>query len=569
MTTSFEIFNLHPALVQAIAQCGYTEPTPIQTAVIPHLLVGDDVIGQAQTGTGKTAAFALPMLHNLLPHQGAVQALVLTPTRELALQVAGSIADYGQFSGARVLAVYGGAAYGPQIGGLKRGADIVVGTPGRLMDLMDKGVLQIDQLRMVVLDEADEMLSMGFAEAIETILSQTPSERQTALFSATLPPEIRSLASRYLKNPHSVAIQREQVTGAGIEQRVYFVAQHEKTAALTRLFEMEDVRSALIFVRTRQASSELAGELSGRGYPAAALNGDLNQEARERTLNSFRLGQISVLVATDVAARGLDIDDISHVFNYDLPDDPELYVHRIGRTGRAGKTGIAITLVARFEKRMLANIERFARQKLVRATIPTEADIRGQREQKLLASVNVWLQRGRYKRERELVGSLVEQGFEPLEIAAAALKLARAEEKQRPIEHVTIFQEEAPERPSRREHTRAGITRTREAQNGDPHAHSLRREGVRRIADRNRPTSHEPGMIRLALSMGKQDGLRPAEVVGLIAGQGNIPGSSIGKIYIHEDQTLVDIPEIYLTQVLNATRKAQIRRQPLELQVAS
>lgn len=574
MTASFDLFNLHPSLVQAIAQCGYTEPTPIQTAVIPHLLVGDDVIGQAQTGTGKTAAFALPMLHNLLPGHGTVQALVLTPTRELALQVAGSIADYGQFSGARVLAVYGGAAYGPQIGGLKRGADIVVGTPGRLMDLMEKGVLQLDQLRMVVLDEADEMLSMGFSEAIESILSQTPVERQTALFSATLPPAIRSLAARYLKQPHEVTIQREQITGAGIEHRVYFVSQHEKTAALTRLFEMEEVKSALIFVRTRQASSELAGELSGRGYPAAALNGDLNQEARERTLNSFRLGQISVLVATDVAARGLDIDDISHVFNYDLPDDPELYVHRVGRTARAGKTGIAITLVARFEKRMLFNIESFTRQKLTRATIPTEEDIRRQREQKLMNNVNVWLERGRYKRERELVESLVQQGFEPLEIAAAALKLARSEEKQRPIEHVTIFKDEAPERSSgrgaaRHERTRQGLTRTRDSRREDPRHPESRPEDPRRSADRSRPTSHEPGMIRLALSLGKLHGVRPAEVVGLIAGQGNIPGSSIGKIYIHDDQTLVDIPEMYLSQVLKATRQAQIRRQPLELQVAS
>ena len=562
MTNSFETFNLRPALAQAIAQCGYQEPTPIQTAVIPHLLVGDDVVGQAQTGTGKTAAFALPMLHNLIPQQGWVQALVLTPTRELALQVAGSIADYGQFTGARVLAVYGGAAYGPQIAGLKRGADIVVGTPGRLIDLMEKGVLRLDQLRMVVLDEADEMLSMGFAEAIEAILSQTPPTRQTALFSATLPPEIRSLAGRYLNQPHSVAIQREQVTGTGIAQRVYFVAQHEKTAALTRLFEMEDVRSALIFVRTRQASSELAGELSGRGYPAAALNGDLNQEARERTLNSFRLGQIGVLVATDVAARGLDIDDISHVFNYDLPDDPELYVHRIGRTGRAGKTGVAITLVARFEKRMLANIERFTRQKLVRATIPSEADIRAQREQKLMTSVKVWLERGRCRRERELVEGLVEQGFDPLEIAAVALKLARAEEKQRPIEPVTIFEEEAPESRSRRPRIRPGLAPAREAP-------ASARPGLRASADRERTTSHEPGMIRLTLSLGKQDGLRPAEVVGLIAGQGNIPGSSIGKIHIYENRTLVDIPEIYLAQVLKATRQAQIRRQPLDLQVAA
>lgn len=556
MTTAFDSFGLHPALVQAVAERGYLAPTPIQSAVIPLLLEGHDVLGQAQTGTGKTAAFALPMLQALQPGQKYVQALVLAPTRELAQQVAEAIGAYGQFAGVRVLSVYGGAAYGPQIAALKRGVDVVVGAPGRLMDLMRKGVLELNQVRMVVLDEADEMLSMGFAEDIETILAETPKERQTALFSATLPEAIRKLASHYLQNPQSVAIQREQVTGVGIEQRLYFVHQAEKTAALTRLFEMEDVQRALIFVRTRLASGDLSNQLTARGYPAEALNGDLNQETRERTLNRFREGKVRVLVATDVAARGLDIEDISHVFNYDLPDDPEIYVHRIGRTGRAGRTGIAITLAAPYEKRMLHGLEAFARQKLVRTVLPSEEEIRNQREEKLLQQVTVWLKRGRYRRERELVDTLVEAGYEAAEIAAAALKVARAEEKQRPIEQVAQLVEEPPfryERSTRRERSEHGMRTTRGSR------------GVKRSGVDFQPTSNEPGMVRLSLGMGKKHGLRPGEVVGVIAAHGNIPGSSIGKISILEKRTLVDIPEAYVAQVIKGTRQAEIRRQPLEL----
>ena len=575
--TDFDSFGLHPELVQAVAERGYQVPTPIQEAVIPLLLSGEDVMGQAQTGTGKTAAFALPMLHNLVPGQKHVQALVVAPTRELAVQVHDAIKAYGQFAHVRVVAVYGGAAYGPQIAALKRGVDVVVGTPGRLMDLMRKNVLDLNQVGLVVLDEADEMLSMGFAEDIETILSSTPEVRQTALFSATLPPEIRSLAGRYLHKPHAVTIQREQVTGVGIEQRVYFVHQAEKTAAVTRLFEMEEIHSALIFVRTRAASSELANQLSGRGFPAEALNGDLNQETRERTLGRFREGKIKVLVATDVAARGLDIDDISHVFNYDLPDDPELYVHRIGRTGRAGKTGVAITLAAPYEKRMLYAVESFARQKLVRTSIPSEESIRQKRDGQLQQQIMVWLLRGRCKHEREIVDALVEQGHDPLDVAAAALKVSRADEKQRPIEFVAELVEERPaERGMRR--AAPGTHRERfdrpmrggragEAPRGEREERQPRRSGPRPVADTHR-TADEPGMVRLSMGIGKHHGVRPNDVVGVIAAHANIPGSSIGKISILERRTLVDVPEAYVAQVLKMARQAEIRRRPIELEMA-
>ncbi|MBE3038768.1 MAG: DEAD/DEAH box helicase [Chloroflexi bacterium] len=545
MTTQFTDLNLRPELIQAIAALGYTEPTPIQAALIPVMLTGADVIGQAQTGTGKTAAFALPILNNLEPGERHVQALVLCPTRELALQVAGAIYDYGKVQDARVLAVYGGQPYGPQISRLNRGVDVVVGTPGRLIDLLERNALNISQVRTVVLDEADEMLSMGFIEDIETILADTPEDRQTALFSATLPAPIRRLADRYMHAPQSILIQRAQVTLAAIEQRYYLVNQADKLAALTRLFEIEPVTSALIFVRTRVGTGELANELARRGFPAESLNGDLSQEARERTLNRFRQNQVKVLVATDVAARGLDIDDISHVFNYDLPDDPEIYIHRIGRTGRAGKTGIAISMVTPREKRLLRQIESLIRQPLTKSALPTEEDIRNHRENELLENVKVWLARARYHRERELVARLVEEGHDPLEIAAAALKLARADEKQRPVASVSEVQETGPRRYER-DGKRA------------PHRGYADRETV----------SHEPGMVRLSLSLGRVHGIRPNDVVGTIAFHADIPGHTIGKIHIQDKFTLVDVPEKFAAQVLAKNGNYRIRQQLVNVKPA-
>ncbi len=545
MTPQFTDLNLRPELVQAVAALGYSEPTPIQSALIPVMLTGADVIGQAQTGTGKTAAFALPILHNLEPHQRHVQALVLCPTRELALQVAEAVQEYGKFCEARVLAVYGGQPYAPQISRLNRGVDVVVGTPGRLLDLIERNTLNLSRVKTVVLDEADEMLSMGFIEDIQSILEETPSERQTALFSATLPTAIRRLAERYMREPQSIRIQREQVTVAATEQSYYLVNQADKLAALTRLFESEPITSALIFVRTRAATGELANELSVRGFPAEALNGDLDQNARERILNRFRQNQSKVLVATDVAARGLDIDDISHVFNYDLPDEAEIYVHRIGRTGRAGKTGFAISLLTPREKRQLRVIEAFTKQPLKRAMLPTVEDIKNQREAQLLERVTVWLGRARYQRERELVAKLVEAGHDPLEIAAAALKLARAEEKQRPIAALSEVHETRP-------HQAEG--------------------GFKRGGQRNYPlqknSSHEHGMVRLTFSRGRADGIRPNDVVGTIAFHADIPGHVIGKIRIEDKRTLVDVPEKFLAQVLAKTGDYRIRQYPVNVELA-
>ncbi|HEY3310115.1 MAG TPA: DEAD/DEAH box helicase [Anaerolineales bacterium] len=576
MTTEFSAFNLRPELEQAITALGYVEPTPIQAGIIPLMLTGADVIGQAQTGTGKTAAFALPILNNLQPASRAPQALVMAPTRELALQVAEATSSMGQFCKVRVLAVYGGAPYIRQINELRRGVDVVVGTPGRLIDLMERGVLDLGSVRTVVLDEADEMLSMGFIEDIETILAATPVERQTALFSATMPTPIRRLADKYMREPQPVTIDREQMTVAATEQRYYLVNEREKTAALTRLFEMEEISSALIFVRTRAGTGELANELSTRGFPSEALNGDLNQDARERTLNRFRGGQIKVLVATDVAARGLDIDDISHVFNYDLPDDAEIYVHRIGRTGRAGKTGIAISLVPVFEKRRVKDIERFTRSKLTLAKIPTTEEIIARREAELTTQITVWLARGRCKTERAIVEKLVETGVDPLEIAAVALKIARGDEKQRPIAPITELNEIRPARPVRGGGVRRDFAEKRpfsekhslgtEKHNPDRPARIKNHEGF--PGAKFGMKSNEPGMVRLTMSLGKMDGIRPSDVVGAIAYHADIPGNTIGKIYIEDQHTLVDVPEQFVGQVLSKTGKYSIRRQAFTVEKA-
>jgi ATP-dependent RNA helicase DeaD len=557
MTTKFSDLQLHPQLLQAVSDLGYEIPTPIQESIIPLMLGGHDVIGQAQTGTGKTAAFALPILHHIVPGTGNVQALVVAPTRELAMQVSKAMYEYGRLREARVLAIYGGQPYSRQMNRLQKGVDIVVGTPGRLLDLMARKALDLSDVKFVVLDEADEMLSMGFIEDIETILENTPEKRQTALFSATLPKAIRKLADNYLQKPQAITIQQEQLTAPAIEQRYYLVNEGDKTAALTRLFEMEEIGSALIFARTRSGTGELSNELSVRGFQAEALNGDLSQDAREQVLNRFRRGQINVLVATDVAARGLDIDDISHVFNYDLPLDPEIYVHRIGRTGRAGRTGIALSLVTPKEQWRLRKIEKFVGQAIAKFDLPTYEEIQNHREEELLRKLTVWLRRGRCSREREMVTELViEGGYDPLEIAAVSLKLARAEEKQRPIERIEeVISERAKNRGPRKER------RDTANQNGRQPLRSERRKMVGR-------QSHEQGMIRLSLDAGKLHGVRPNDVVGQIAYHADIPGHTIGAISIQDHHTLVDVPEQYVDQVLAKNGSYRVRKHPVTIAAA-
>lgn len=537
MTTEFLQLGLHPSLVQAVNERGYTTPTPIQEQMIPLMLAGHDVIGQAQTGTGKTAAFALPILHNIQPDQKKVRALVVAPTRELALQVSRAMYEYGRIRGSRVLAIYGGVPYNRQINRLRKGVDVVVGTPGRLLDLTKSGALNLSGVQTVVLDEADEMLSMGFVEDIEAILQATPNERQTALFSATMPKEIRRLADKYLNNPKAVTIKAKQLTVDAIEQRYYLTNESDKLAVLTRLFEVEPITSALIFARTRAATGQLASELSVRGYPAEVLNGDLSQDAREQVMKRFRSGQVTVLVATDVAARGLDIDNISHVFNYDLPQDPEIYVHRIGRTGRAGKSGVALTLITPKEQWRLRKIERYTRKTIAPTPIPTEKDIAAKREADLLKMMDVWLTRKRCSQEKELIAQMMADGHDLLEIAAAALKLARAEEKQRPIAPIGEVKAQSAQK-------QRGKSKKRSSKNG---------------------RSHEKGMVRLIFSAGKTHGIRVNDIVGSIAYHANIPGKSIGAITLHDSHATVDVPQQHLEKVLDISGSYRLRKQVITL----
>jgi ATP-dependent RNA helicase DeaD len=544
VTTDFSHLSLDPQLVETVHRLGYQQPTSVQAAVIPLMLAGQDVLAQSKTGTGKTAAFSLPMLHALEPGLQTAQGLVIAPTRELAMQVADSIYHYGKDKGVRVVAIFGGQSYKRQIHRINQGVDIVIGTPGRLLDLIGQKKLDLSHVRTVILDEADEMLSMGFIEDIEEILRQTPATRQTSLFSATIPHRIQQTANRYMRNPQTIRIDRGELTVAAIEQRYYLVNPEDKVAALTRLFEVEPISSALIFTRTRMDTGELANQLIRRGFPAEALNGDLSQDIRTQVLARFRQGQIKVLVATDVAARGLDIDDISHVFNFDLPNEMESYVHRIGRTGRAGKTGIAISLVAPSEEFRIRKLESYTRQPIPRSEIPTPEQILDKREEELLNNIEVWLRRGRCKREQEIVTDLIEAGHDPLEIAAVALKLARAEEKQRPIEEVGAVRT----RPSRKERrTSRGNFKT------------ARQPG--------RKGSHEEGMVRLTLSKGKNHGIRPNDIVGTIAAHADIPGRSIGKISIQKEFTLVDVPEHFVPQVLAKKDSYQIHQQPVKIKI--
>jgi len=550
MSTEFEAFSLHPALMQAVDELGYESPTPIQERAIPALMNGRDVLGQAQTGTGKTAAFALPMLHGLQTDEarGHVQGLVVAPTRELAIQVAKAVYEYGQHRGVRVLAVYGGQSYSHQISRLQRGVDIVIGTPGRMLDLIRKNVLDLSAVRYLVLDEADEMLSMGFIEDIEAILSETPPTRQTALFSATLPSRIRQLADRYMSTPEAITINPKRLTVAETEQRYYLVNEEDKLPALTRLLETEDMTSALVFTRTKVRASELADALLARGIQAEELHGDLSQQARETVMNRFRRGQVTVLVATDVAARGLDVDDISHVVNYDIPFDPEVYVHRIGRTGRAGKSGVALMLVTSRERRRLQQIESFTMQPIARAKLPTPAEILARRDAQFLLKMGGQLE-GELDNASDnahaLVAQMVTAGYAVSDIAAAAIRLARAQEKQRPIEEIR----EVPARSQR-------------------HAKFEKKPGRRPQRAPRRKGEREPGMARLWLNVGHAHGIRPRDIVGAIAGETGISGRAIGAIDIQHQQTFVDVAERHANKVLHKMKHWKVRGRAVVLKAS-
>ncbi len=524
-TPTFAELGLDPRLVKALESLGYEEPTPIQREAIPPLLAGRDVLGQDATGTGKTAAFALPMIQRLGAEKGkGVRGVILVPTRELAIQVAGAVHRYGRDLGISVLPVYGGQSLGMQAKALSRGVDVVVATPGRALDLMRRRSFILEGVKAVVLDEADEMLDLGFAEDLEAILEATPKTRQTALFSATLPQRIKGLAERRMRDPVRVAITTAPLRagGAKLRQVAYIVGRAQKAAALGRVLDMENPTSALVFCRTRSEVDELQESLASRGYRVDAIHGGMTQDQRDRVMKRFREGSADLLIATDVAARGLDIARLSHVVNYDVPASPEMYIHRTGRTGRAGRAGVAITLAQPREERILRQIEKITRQKIEIATLPTVADLNARRLDITRAALREAIVAGGLDRYRTVVTALAEE-FEILEVAAAAVKLVHepadgalaAEETDRPTERPAAAASDEP----------------------------------------------APGveMARVFVGAGRTAGVRPKDLVGAITKGAGVAAAALGAIQIGDRSSIVEVRASEAKALIEALRKTPLR----------
>jgi ATP-dependent RNA helicase DeaD len=538
---TFADLNLRPELLEALSVLGYEEPTPIQCEAVPPLLAGHDVLGVAATGTGKTAAFALPLLEVLPPLEqrpGTPTALVLAPTRELAVQVSEAIYKYGRELGARVLPVYGGTPIGQQLRALSRGVDLVVATPGRAVDLLGRGALRFDQLRTVVLDEADEMLDMGFAEDIEALLSAAPEGRQTVLFSATMPSRTAALAKRHLRDPVRVRIERAPVAAGEapkVRQSAFLVPRAHKAAALGRVLDVESPTAAIVFCRTRDDVDTVTETLNGRGYRAEALHGGMNQDQRDRVMGHLRAQTVDLLVATDVAARGLDVEHLTHVINYDVPSAPESYVHRIGRVGRAGREGVAVTLADPREHRMLKTIERVTGQRIAVEPVPTVADLRARRLELTRAALRESLLTDELDRFRTVVESLGDE-FDVLQVALAAVKLAH--------EAVGGRDDDEPDIPQVR----------------PPAAGDTGPRGPRGDRTKGRPgPSGDGSMTRLYVGAGRNAGIRPQDLVGAIAGESSLTGRDVGAIEIAERFSLVEVPQDKAEEVIRGLRGATLR----------
>ncbi|MDN3519949.1 DEAD/DEAH box helicase [Halomonas ramblicola] len=527
---SFGDLALLPAVLSAVETLGYQTPSPIQAETIPALLEGRDMLGQAQTGTGKTAAFALPLLSRLDLSRREPQVLVLAPTRELAQQVAVSFSKYGQnLQGLEVAILCGGMEYRDQLQALKRGAQVVVGTPGRVIDHLDRGSLKLEGLNALVLDEADEMLRMGFIDDVKRVVADTPQDAQRVFFSATLPAEIERIVNRYLVDPVKVAIESRTTTGENIEQRLVRVDGGAKLEALARILEVEPVDGAIVFVRTRAACTTLMEQLSARGLNVASLSGDLDQSLRERTIQRLKRGKIDVLIATDVAARGLDVPRLTHVINYDLPQDAEAYTHRIGRTGRAGRTGIAITFAGFREGRKVGWMEQATGQKMTEMALPDEAAIRAHRDEVFHHKVVAALTAGA-EEQSALVERLVAEGYDPIELACAFARLARADE-------APIGRLQAPRKE-------------RAPRDGKPP---------------NRERGPSEGMIRYRVSVGHKDGVKPGQLVGALANEGGIEGNRIGRIDIRNAFSVVELPSSLPSSILAKMARARVAGRPLEI----
>src|SRR4051794_37234074 len=499
---TFADLQIHPKVLQAVADVGYEKPSAIQAATIPPMLAGSDVVGLAQTGTGKTAAFAIPILSKIDTSSRTTQALVLAPTRELALQVAEAFSRYGAHLPVNVLPVYGGSSYGPQLAGLRRGAQVVVGTPGRVIDHLEKGTLDLTHLDYLVLDEADEMLQMGFAEDVERILSDTPEYKQVALFSATMPPAIRKITTKYLHDPVEVTVKSKTATAENISQRYIEVSGPRKMDALTRLLEVEPFEAMIVFVRTKQATEEVAERLKARGFSAAAINGDIPQPVRERTIGALKDGSIDILVATDVAARGLDVERISHVLNYDIPHDPESYVHRIGRTGRAGRSGSAILFVSPRERHLLRSIEKVSRSTVIPADLPSVEDVNAQRVAKFRDSITDALNAPGFEMFRRLIEDYERDNDVPLTDIAAALALQSRNGEE------FLMTEPPPEK---------------------------RREKPDRVERDRAPRKTRDDLATYRVAVGKKHKVGPGSIVGALANEGGLHRSDFGHITIKSD----------------------------------
>jgi ATP-dependent RNA helicase DeaD len=570
MTDSVEItfkdLNLPDAILQAVEKVGYEKPSPIQAKSIPLLLAGHDLLGQAQTGTGKTAAFALPMLSNIDPDEAFTQLLVLAPTRELAIQVAEAFQVYASFSKKiRVLPVYGGQSYDNQIRQLKRGVQVVVGTPGRIIDHIKRKTLKLDQLRFLVLDEADEMLRMGFIDDVELILSHAPAKRQTALFSATMPDQIRKISQKYLNNPKLIKIESKVSTASTIRQRYVQVASHHKLEALTRILEVEEFEGVIVFVRTKTATLELADKLAARGYDVEALNGDIAQSARERTVERLKQGKIDILVATDVAARGLDVERVSHVINYDVPHDTESYVHRIGRTGRAGRKGDAILFISHREKRMLFSIERATKQEIAMMEIPSIGQLNESRLGRFKKSVIDALADGSIESYMPVIEAIIKESEASPEMVMAALaKVAQGDEplllseQDRPDVHAKPSFKDRPERNDRSARNERSRSPSRGGRDGAS-------EGGRERKPSRPRGNPETGMKRFRIEVGYVHGAKPGNIVGAIANEGDMSSKNIGAIDIHDSFTLVDLPDSMPAKTKETLTKTRVAGQRLNM----
>ena len=558
-TVLFEDLDLNPQILRAIKEMGFEEATPIQAQSIPAVMSGRDVIGQAQTGTGKTASFGIPLLHKVDPKLKKTQALILCPTRELAIQVSNELHNLAKYMhGIKILPIYGGQEIGKQIRSLKGGVQIIVGTPGRVMDHLRRKTIRCDFIHTIILDEADEMLNMGFREDIEEVLKYLPEDRQTVLFSATMPKEIMEITKQYQKDALTIKVVKKELTVKNIEQYYYDVRRKDKLDILTRLLDVYDPKLSLVFCNTKHMVDELANELQNRGYFAEGLHGDMKQQQRDRVMRNFRNGKTEILVATDVAARGIDVDDVEAVFNYDIPQDDEYYVHRIGRTGRAGREGIAFNFVVGREVYKLRDIQRYCKTKIIPQAIPSLDDITEIKAEKILDQAKEVLADMDLNRISHIIEKkLLEEDYTSLELAAALLRMNMGEENE------DIIFDNRPARSlddldSRRDRGDRGNGRGRREGKG--------RDGRN---GRGRKNQDDADMARLFINIGKDQKVKPGDILGAIAGESGISGRLVGSIDMYDGYTFVDVPAEYAENVLKAMSHAKIRGKNIHVEKAN